>query len=67
MPTIIFNKDDDSYSADYGYCFHVKNEHLWKEIYHKLAFLAESGNGKDVKWYENYLNFKENNGNDETN
>lgn len=67
MPTIVFNKDDDSYSADYGYCFHVKNEHLWEEIYHKLAFLAESGNEKDVKWYESYNHFCEDKHNGETN
>lgn len=25
--------------------FKITNEHLWEELYHKVAFLAESGRG----------------------
>lgn len=32
--------------------FEIKNENIWKTLYHYVAFLAESGNGKDVKFLE---------------
>lgn len=25
--------------------FKITNEHIWKQLYHELAFLAESGRG----------------------
>ena len=38
-------------------CFEIKNEHLWKTIFEKLAFLAESG--KDVKYYQQYYDYED--------
>lgn len=65
MPAIVFIEDEkEEYTADAGQTFIVKNGHLAKSVFEKLAFLAESGN--EVEYYRDWFTYSERKDNEKT-